>query len=231
LLLTLAIPVARAAAPAAECSEASAEGEEACLLQAPRVRERTGAVVILDKKLKDSWGYTASEKNGLKAEFVYTDPCHMTSGLSWHATLPYMNGITLQCLKSNGCSDHFKPKDKGGFNYINFKIYVPPGNRGSCSGGDLFGQELSEDLMMQLLGEDKAIHSMPSPLKRSNQIKKSDRGMYSICMTIPHVQQDPMHGEWARISIDNWPMQEKAHEGSFEIYLDKVTLSDECLED
>jgi len=227
-LLAFVVSVARVPAQVSECSEASAEGEEACLLQAPRVRK--APLVILDRSIKDTWGYTASEASGLAHEFVYTDPCNITSGLSWHATLPYMNGITLQCLKANGCSDQFKPQDKGGFKYINLDIYVPPSNGGSCSRGDLFGQELSDDLMMQLLGEDKKLHSMPSPLKRDNKIKKSDRGMYSVCQTIPHMQQDPMHGEWARISIQNWPMQEKGHQGTFEIYLDKVVLADTCLD-
>jgi len=233
-LLLVALLAARASASESECfgdSAAEGEGEEACHLQLGQQRPKaeSAPVVILDRKVKDTWGYSSSWNSGETDEWVTSDPCNKTGGLSWHANLPYVNGVTFRCLGNASCPDKFKPHDKGGYRYINFKIYVPPGNHGKCS-GDLFGQELSEGLMMQLTGEDKKVHSMPAPLKgeSGNHIKKSKDGMYWVCMNIPHVQQDPVHGEWARISVQNWPQNTDGHQGSFEIYLDYVSLANTC---
>lgn len=228
-VLLCILPAAAGVAPACS-SDSASEGEEACHLQLPRSQDGAATaerapVVILDRELRQHWGYTSSWSSGETSEWVYSDPCNKTDKLSWHAHLPYVNGITLTCL--SGCQDHFKPKDKGGFRYINFKIYVPPGNHGTCS-GDLFGQELSDGLMMELFGEEKFYQSMPSPMNRKNQITKSAGGMYWLCMDIPHMQQDPTHGEWAQISVQNWPMDAGGHQGAFEIYLDYVSLADTC---
>jgi len=148
--------------------------------------------------------------------------------LSWHAELPYVNGITLNCLKSDGCHDQFKPQDHGGYKYINMKIYVPPAGHGGSCKGDVFGQDLNAGLMLQLFGEDKFIHSMPIPMKRSEFVKKSEEGMYWICVEVPHVQQDPTHGQWARITVENFPLDTTSHEGTLEIYLDYVSLANTC---
>jgi len=227
----LALPGVQAAS--SEClGDAATEADEACHLQIGQQQQQhepmPGSVVILDRKIKDHWGYTSSWKSGETSEWVYSDPCGKTQGLSWHAELPYVNGITLQCLKSAGCHDQFKPQDHGGYKYINMKIYVPPASQGGWCNGDGFGQDLSSSLLLQLFGEDKKIHSKPMRMKRSENIIKSEDGMYWICQEVPHVQQDPAHGEWARLSVQNWPMDTASHEGTFEIYLDYVSLANTC---
>lgn len=237
LFLLRVSPATADAAPACP-SDSASEAEEACHLQLPRSQEAAATaekapVVILDKGLRGTWGYASNWASGETDEWVYKDPCNKTHGLSWHADIPYHTGITLSCLKEQGCHDQFRPHDKGGFRYLNFKVYVPPGSHGTCGGGDVFGQSLSDSLAVQLFGERKSDHSMPIPMNRNGdgttRITHSAGGMYWICVTIPHMQQNPYSGEWARISVENWPMDTASHQGSFELYLDYVSLADACL--
>jgi len=210
-------------------------------------------VVILDSELNAAW--SIFDPMG-RADMAGDEQCERVYGDAIHATLPYMNGVSVECVPgSDGCQSLHAPFYGGVERWLVTQIVIPNDasearalravrsprsglpnpTAGQCPGPYDTPAAIKRSLGVQFYTQDRRqMSSLPKWFGRMDAAMggiSTSYGVYTTCLKVPlfckNMAPESFAG-WTGITYENRPLRPEDCEGPLDFYIDSIKVSAKC---